>query len=192
MTNIFDVADFFINVTVNNNQSDDFITNLKLNKLLYFAQGYSFAMTGKPLFNDKIEAWQYGPVVRSVYDKYRVCGKEPITSIDEDYSESIFSTEELEILLKVMRDYGKYTGSYLIKLTHQDGTPWKKVYNQTQNNLIPNDEISDYFKSHANNLFTKKLKYSDDDCIGYHNEDGYLVLPKDDDEEDDWSEYNEP
>lgn len=126
MTNVFDVADFFINVTVNNNQSDDFITNLKLNKLLYFAQGYSFAMTGKPLFNDKIEAWQYGPVVRSVYDKYRVCGKEPITSIDEDYSESIFSTEELEILLKVMRDYGKYTGSYLIKLTHQDGTPWKK------------------------------------------------------------------
>ena len=38
MTNVFDVADFFINVTFNKNQSDDFITNLKLNKLLYFAQ----------------------------------------------------------------------------------------------------------------------------------------------------------
>ena len=54
MANVYDVADFFIDVC--NNSTDDQITNLKLNKLLYYAQGCHLARTGKPLFDDKIEA----------------------------------------------------------------------------------------------------------------------------------------
>ena len=47
--------------------SDIDITNLVLNKLVYFAQVESLRATGKPLFEDKIEAWSYGPVERNVY-----------------------------------------------------------------------------------------------------------------------------
>ena len=46
--------------------SDIDITNLVLNKLVYFAQVESLRETGKPLFEDKIEAWPYGPVERNV------------------------------------------------------------------------------------------------------------------------------
>lgn len=69
-------AKFFIMLA--NQRDDDFITNLKLNKLLYYAQGAYLARTGRPLFNEQIEAWAYGPVVPSIYRKYKVCGKNPI------------------------------------------------------------------------------------------------------------------
>ncbi len=59
MANVFDVADFFIQMT--NHSEDDQITNLKLNKLLYYAQGAFLARTGKPLFENNMEAWTYGP-----------------------------------------------------------------------------------------------------------------------------------
>ena len=78
MADVFDVAEFFIQVA--NQSEDDQMTNLKLNKLLYYAQGAYLARTGKPLFENRIEAWDLGPVVPEVYHKYKVCGKNPIAS----------------------------------------------------------------------------------------------------------------
>jgi uncharacterized phage-associated protein len=60
MADVFDVAAFFVQMA--NLSADDQMTNLKLNKLLYYAQGASLARTGNTLFNDSIEAWPYGPV----------------------------------------------------------------------------------------------------------------------------------
>ncbi len=57
---------------------EDSISNLKLQKLLYYAQGFSLALTGKPLFNDQIKAWIHGPVVPSVWADYRECGAGPV------------------------------------------------------------------------------------------------------------------
>ena len=69
MATVFDVADFFIDIA--NMSEDDQMTNLKLNKLLYYAQGVFLARTGKPLFDDDIEAWDLGPVVSCIYQKYK-------------------------------------------------------------------------------------------------------------------------
>jgi len=69
----------------------DFISNLKLQKLLYYAQGIHLALYGKPLFNDPIEAWQYGPVVDSVYQTYKTNGSDAIKKFDnpkENFSDS--------------------------------------------------------------------------------------------------------
>lgn len=188
MCNIFDIANFFINVTISDKQNNSFITNLKLNKLLYFVQGYSLVMTGKPLLNNRIEAWQDGPIIKDIYEKYKVYENKPITSVDKNYSESVFSSEELEVLLKVARKYGKLSANCLTTIVCKKGTPWNKAYVEGDKKNISNDEILNYFKN-CEDFSIRKMKYSLDDCIGYHNKEGYLVLPKDDDE-DDWNEYN--
>ena len=145
MANVFDVADFFDNIT--NLSEDNPITNLKLNKLLYFAQGVFLARTGKPLFDDDFEAWPYGPVVPAIYHKYKVCGRNPISTESQDIDRSIFAEDELETLLDVMREYGKYTGEYLLNLTHRLGTPWS-IAAFGEEKKISLQDMESYFKSH--------------------------------------------
>ena len=145
MAAVFDVANFYIDIVMHS--EDDQITNLKLNKLLYYAQGCCLSRCGHPLFPDQIEAWEYGPVVPSVYRKYKVCGKSPIRSTDEEYDPAVFSDTEKAILLDVMREYGQYTGSALVSMTHRPGTPWRQaVENSTK--IITQESMKDYFSRH--------------------------------------------
>ena len=85
-------------------QSGDLVTNLRLQKLLYFAQGWYLARYGKPLFEDDMLCWKYGPVVRTVYDKYKDRGK---TGIENNYAfdRSVLSKDEFELLLDVLMAY---------------------------------------------------------------------------------------
>lgn len=142
MANVFDVAEVFIQFA--NQSEDDQMTNLKLNKLLYYAQGAFLARTGRPLFSNQIEAWDYGPVVPEVYHRYKVCGKNPIASGDEEIDSSRFSAEEMEALFDVMREFGRYTGSALVSLTHKAGTPWRKA-KEARSQTIEQSAIRDFF-----------------------------------------------
>lgn len=146
MADVFDVANFFIDLV--RASTDDQITNLKLNKLLYFAQGASLVRTGEPLFGDALEAWQYGPVVPRVYQKYKVCGKAPIGTVDDDYSPKRLTERETDLLLDVMREYGKYTGEALVSLTHKDGTPWSQCYRPGMNVVIGEEQLKAFFRAH--------------------------------------------
>lgn len=65
MEKVENVAELIINYF--NEQEEPYISNLILNKLLYFAQGHCLAETGRPLFDDDFEAWEYGPVIPSFY-----------------------------------------------------------------------------------------------------------------------------
>ena len=67
--NVIQVANWLIE-KANNTENGDFITNLKLQKLLYYLQGYYLAVFEKPLFDVEIEAWQYGPVVPNAYYEF--------------------------------------------------------------------------------------------------------------------------
>lgn len=145
MANVYDVANFFIDIC--NNSADDQITNMKLNKLLYYAQGCHLARHAQPLFCDTIEAWPYGPVTPAIYHKYKVCGKAPISKADDEYKSSVFTPEELETLTDVMREYGKYTGSALVSLTHKSGTPWSDAHAAACTE-ITQASMQEYFTSH--------------------------------------------
>ena len=92
-----DVANFFIRLSLSD--SEDYITNLKLNKLMYYAQGWSLARLGKPLVQNDIQAWKYGPVIPAIYHDYKNCGNSPITVIDESYSNDVFSGKQYSLLL---------------------------------------------------------------------------------------------
>ena len=142
MANVHDAANFFIDLI--NSSEDDRITNLKLNKLLYYTQGCFLSRTGHPFFDEQIEAWELGPIVPSVYKKYHVCGSSPIEYVDENYSHRIFSLEEKEAMIDVMREYGCYTGSALIGLIRAKDTPWSKAFAQ-EKAVLANEDIKAYF-----------------------------------------------
>ena len=185
MANVYDVADFFIELA--NQSEEDTITNLKLNKLLYFAQGHHLAKTGTPLFSDPIEARKFGPVVQAIYQKYKICGKNHILSDGKDVSEA-FTDKEYDILLDVAREYCKYTAAHLVNLTHAPETPWS---NTKKENQIDTNSIEAYFLNKEKVLsFEEILAKKDIKPIGYRDEDGYLVLPKEEDDEY-WDKYDE-
>lgn len=145
MATVFDAANFFIDIAAH--VEDDPITNLKLNKLLYYAQGCCLSRLGRPLFPEQIEAWDYGPVVPAVYHKYKVCGKSPIRTTDDDYDRGVFTEEETAVLIDVMREYGQYTGHALVSKTHQTGTPWRQTV-ERGSKIIPHPSMKAYFDEH--------------------------------------------
>lgn len=167
-----DVANFFVNLALQ--LEDDSMTNLKLNKLLYFAQGASFARFGEPLFSDDLEAWKYGPVAPEVYNVFKVCGRNQIEDVlDENYSDDIFPGDVYDLLLDVYREYGKFSASYLVELSHQQGGPWD---HQQAGGIIPKEEMKAYFTMHP--ICQKTNKLNKRDFVGYRDADGFLVLPK--------------
>lgn len=153
MASVYDVANFFVDIA--NKSDDDNMTNLKVNKLLYYAQGAFLARYGRRLFDCDIQAWELGPVVPCVYHKYKYCGRNPIQSIDETYSPNLFSQEELETLLDVMREKGKYTGSALVRETHKPGTPWS---NSFEGSIISDGLMREYFTKYPLPAFDEVVK----------------------------------
>jgi len=142
-----DVAAYMIQLANEIDEND--LTNLKLQKLLYFAQGRYLAKTGTPLFDEEIEAWQYGPVVRSVYNEYKSCGAFPITLFDlgSDYQEL---PEDIKTFVKAIWDeYGRFSAGYLVNLTHEQGTPWSRHFQSSGGGVIPKDELRRYFQKNA-------------------------------------------
>lgn len=155
MASVFDVANLFIQVA--NQSEDDQITNLKLNKLLYYAQGAYLARTGRKLFEEDIEAWNLGPVVPNIYRKYRVCGREPIPITEGETDLSRFKADELDTIFDVMREFGKYTGSTLVSMTHKPGTPWSNAESAGKSIITPED-IKTYFIQHPVPTFNCSIK----------------------------------
>ena len=119
----------------------EYISNLKLQKLLYYAQGCFLAVTDKPLFSDDIVAWQHGPVVERVYHEYKSNGANGIHFTD-DFDGSEFTDEENELLKEVYDTFGQYSAWKLRDMTHNE-TPWKTT---AQRQVISQEKIKQYFK----------------------------------------------
>ncbi len=170
-----DVANFFI--TVGNYNEGMEMTNARINKLLYFAQGRYLATYDKPLFDEQIEAWKYGPIIRSVYDYFKHYGKNIITEPVGSFDIEKMNDDDFQFLTEVFTNYADYSTSALINKTHEKNSPWDKVYIQDENRVIPQKLIRSYF------LQQDKMKTVSDSLdkiptIGYINDDGYTVLPK--------------
>lgn len=117
------------------------ISNLKLQKLLYYAQGAFLAVTGNPLFDDELEAWQHGPAVDAVYCRYEKYRSDGIP-YEDDFDFSSFSSEEQELLASVYNEFGQFSAWKLWNMTHEEA-PWK---NTPQTQIIPKFAIKEYFE----------------------------------------------
>lgn len=142
-----DLSNYFIERASEIDEND--LTNLKLQKLLYFAQGEYLAQTGNQLFEDNIEAWALGPVVREVYDQYKVCGTFPVTAFDVKVANVSIDPETREFLNAIWDSYGKFSAAYLVNETHKKESPWSKHFEKDANNIIPLDDLSEYFANNS-------------------------------------------
>ena len=97
-----------------------FISNLKLQKMLYYAQGWHLALRGGPLFPERFEAWVHGPVVRSVYQQYKGFGWR---SIDTDVSNPAVDEATAAVLDGVVQRYLPLDAYALELMTHRE-PPW--------------------------------------------------------------------
>ncbi len=129
------------------------LTPMKLQKLVYFAQGWSLALAGKPLFNDPIEAWQFGPVVKTLYRRLKRYGRSSIKDYLRPENSDPLMLEakaegERKIVEEVWRVYKNYSGCALVTLTHNEGTPWSVAVEQADNAFgaeINREVIREYF-----------------------------------------------
>lgn len=142
MVKVETVAQWFVNraiFDVDNGHGDEYMTPLKVQKLLYYAQGcYGVMFKSEKLFPDKILKWTHGPVVECIYHKYKNLSGGQITK----YESVELDAEVMGVLEEVYSVFGKYSAWALRGMTHEED-PWK---NATQNAEITFDSIIEYFK----------------------------------------------
>ena len=120
-----------------------------LNKLLYFAQGHCLAEYNRSLFDEQIEAWNYGPVVPVIYHKYKVYRKG--ASIESEYPinyNDLFDDETIALIVSVARQYKRYSDWGLFEKSHKHNSPWYEVYVEDKKHIpITDASIKAYFKN---------------------------------------------
>jgi uncharacterized phage-associated protein len=143
MPSSIDVAKFFL--AQSNEEAGDLVSNLKVQKLVYYAQGFHLAVYDRPLFDDQIEAWTHGPVVPSVYHHYKHHGAGSIP-VPTDFDPAIFQPEQIELLNEVQQIYGQYSAWRLREMTHEEA-PWKNNFRAgAMSQAIPHEDMQHFFK----------------------------------------------
>ena len=146
------VANFFL--------EKEQLTQMQLHKLVYFAHGWYLGFTGTPLIDDIIEAWQYGPVVPSLYRMFWTFGATPITLQAFSYNRAtgrltiVAPVPESDegahgLLERIWEVYGSYSAGQLSALTHKKGSPWARVRKRNPNSFsrrIRNSLIRKHFE----------------------------------------------
>ena len=123
----------------------ELMTNMKLQKMLYYQQGFHLAYFGTPLFNEDIEAWMYGPVVPSMYEKYKACGRNGIEP-DRTMQFSFEQKNELALFNEVCKVYGAYSAIGLMNMTHEE-MPWKSTpIGEGAGHIIDKGKMQSFFK----------------------------------------------
>ena len=140
--NIIKNSEYIIECYKRHNKS---ITNLELQKLMYFLEAlYMVAMDEDYLYEENFTAWNFGPVNREIYDKYKKFGSNPIV-LDEEILINPINQHFVENLFILFKDF---TAAALVNLSHSEGSPWYEIYKKNNGN-IPRDV-------NINKLETKK------------------------------------
>lgn len=156
-----DVARYIINYS---NRMEYGISNLKLQKLLYFVQAEFLAFTEKkePCFMEEIEAWGFGPVVPEVYQEFKQYGSSNIPTIkkyyevnddweiiEKKYDEECIEPQDREVINQTVDDFADYSASALVSITHNQD-PWNDAYVEGMNRVISRKSIKEYFENDGN------------------------------------------
>ena len=124
------------------NQTGGCISNLKLQKMLYFVQAQFLVFKGNCCFSDPITAWDFGPVVVPVYHEYSTfgAGSIPYSYLD---AEIWIEPDDAELINSIIQATANMSATYLTQCTlHQ--TPWKKT---PRGMAINPHDIYEFFKN---------------------------------------------
>ena len=150
------IANYFIRKSIDSGKE---LTPMKLIKLVYISHGWYLGITGKPLLPEAIEAWQYGPVVPSIYNEFKRYGKQPITELVYDKVTNTYpivvDADLISFLDKIWYVYGNYDGLQLSALTHQQNTPWFTTWHKQGGKssravMISDDLIKQHYQEKIN------------------------------------------
>lgn len=134
------------------------ITNKKLQKLVYLAQGTTLAMLHRSLWDTdalgaRVTAWEQGPVVPDLWREYKAAGYRPLP-VPSDLDLDPFDSAARAVLDAILAEYGHLTAAQLTKLTH-DHAPWVNTWEKASNgsptartlgyDVIPEPELAEFF-----------------------------------------------
>jgi uncharacterized phage-associated protein len=127
------------------------ISNLKLQKLLYYVQGWKLGLDGQPAFYEQIEAWVHGPVVPAAFYEYRHFGWNPIDIPTETVS---LTDREVEHVANILEIYGDLSATQLESLSHEE-SPWIDARAgldpmAISRNVISHEAMRSFFSSKVN------------------------------------------
>lgn len=130
------------------------ISNMKLQKLLYFLQGHSLGMYGRPVMDEAPEAWQYGPVFSSAYHAFKQFGAAPITQRARHFNPFDGSFHELppvdpvdyQMLVAVWNAYKDRSPIQLSDMSHVSNGPWAKAFAKYRNADISPEDMQEFFR----------------------------------------------
>lgn len=123
------------------------ISPMKLNKLVYIAHGYMLGKHSKPLLDENVMAWQYGPIVKSVYHSTKHYRSSHIDKVPGGCLKYEFCIQEKEVMNQIVKTYAEVTAITLSAATHQEGTPWSETwYLNKRASVISNDLIEHFYK----------------------------------------------
>lgn len=120
------------------------ISNLKLQKILYFVQAEFLVSRGQPCFVEQIEAWDFGPVVPEVYQQYKIFGSSNIPVFGRLVNPVVIRNDDQELINEIVDECARYSASALVDITHHQ-SPWLDAYVPGYNNVISQNSIRDYF-----------------------------------------------
>lgn len=142
MVSALDVAQYLL--SLQDEDAGDTISNLKLQKLLYYSQGYYLAMYGVPLFSEKIRKWQHGPVVREVYQRYKEYGSQAIPA-PEDPDFGRLDDDQKEFVREIYKVFGQFSAWKLRNMTHNEA-PWQDA---SMDGVISHHSMREYFADYV-------------------------------------------
>jgi uncharacterized phage-associated protein len=127
-------------------REEELLSNLKLQKLVYYAQGIHLAYNGTPIFRDIIRAWTYGPVVPRLYRIYKEYGSGGIPE-DKSFNPKSIDKDTREFLDEVYKAFGQFSASRLMDFTHDDQC-WKDAH---PNRIITHKSMQKSLKKYLRN-----------------------------------------
>lgn len=159
------IANALIRLAIEHNKP---LTQMKLQKLIFYAHGWHLALLDTPLVDEAFEAWKYGPVIPTVYHEFKNFGLMPI---NREGTEAVLrNNESIEwvaprikdttgnvsaLLKRIWEVFGVFSGTQLSEMTHAPGTPWSNArehYGEDHRHIPIDDcEIKQYFKELAEN-----------------------------------------
>lgn len=126
MAKAFDIAKYYIKLAQSEDEPDS-LSHLRIQKLLYYAQGWSLVLRKKPIFQEKIEAWAHGPVVPLVYPSFATFRSDLIPANHYDLDEDALTDDECELVQSVWNVYKQFSAIKLREMTHKE-SPWRDAH----------------------------------------------------------------
>ncbi|MEO5358754.1 MAG: DUF4065 domain-containing protein [Nitrospirae bacterium YQR-1] len=141
-----DIANYFL---FKAEEGEELISNLKLQKLVYYAQGLYLIFFKKPLFEESIEAWTYGPVIPTLYHRYKESGAGSIPP-PENFTPDVIAENDREFLDEIFDVFGQFSAIRLKDIAHEDMC-WKQAYDKGTGTIITHEAMTEDLVKYVRN-----------------------------------------